>query len=85
MTEIVCEVQQRQRNEDADQGEMSESDWLGIFPVGTELTTADAISVEGLGEFELVGAPWPARNPRTQLASHVEATLRRTAGAADGS
>lgn len=81
--ESVCEVQQRRRNEDADQGETSDSDWLGIFPAGTSLDTAAAVIVEDLGTFELVGAPWPVRNPRTQKESHLEATLNRTAGPQD--
>jgi hypothetical protein len=83
-TEIVCEVQQRSRDEASDT-DVSDTQWLGIFPAGTELDSGDAIVVEGLGEFELDGAPWPARNPRTQAESHVEATLRRTAGPGAGS
>lgn len=81
--ETVCEVQQQRRDEAEDQGELSESHWLGVFPAGTALDSASAVVVEGLGEFELVGAPWPARNPRTQAESHVEATLVRTAGPED--
>jgi hypothetical protein len=82
--ETVCEIQQRQRSETADEGELSDTSWLGVFPAGTDLRTADAVIVEGLGQFELVGDPWTARNPRTQAESHVEATLRRT-GEASGS
>ena len=81
----VCEVQQQRRTEDRERGEASEADWLGIFPAGTDLDTGDAVEVDGLGTFEMVGAPWPARNPRTQAESHVEATLRMTAGAGDAS
>jgi hypothetical protein len=35
--------------------------------------------------FEVVGDPWQARNPRTRLLSHVEATVRKTGEAAVGS
>lgn len=83
--ESVCEIQQNRRDEDESQGELSASDWLGVFPAGTALDTGDAVIVDGLGRFELIGAPWQVRNPRTQTESHVEATLRRVAGAEDAS
>src|SRR5690349_18878201 len=83
--ETLGYVEQRRRTEDEDSGEVSESDWLGIFLEEDTafLDTASAVWVPGLGEFELVGAPWPAYNPRTQVTSHVEATMRRTAGSED--
>lgn len=83
-TETVCEVQQR-RTDEVTEGEVSDAEWLGIFPAETELDTGDAVEVEGLGTFEVDGAPWPARNPRTQTESHVEVALRRVAGAGAGS
>lgn len=83
-TEVVCEVQQR-RADEVTEGEVSDAEWLGVFPAGTAFDTGDAIEVEGLGTFEVDGAPWPARNPRTQTESHVEATLKRVAGAGAGS
>jgi hypothetical protein len=81
-TEVLCELQQQRRNEEGDQGELSETLWNLFLPAGAELDTGDAIVVDG-DEYELVGAPWDARNPRTQQVSHVEATVRRTAGAGD--
>lgn len=78
----VCELQQQQRAEDASQGEVSRTEWIGFFPPGEIINPADTIAVDGL-KFEVIGAPWIARNPRTQTDSHVEATLRRTAGSAD--
>lgn len=83
--ETVCEIQQRSRTEEDDQGELSDTLWLGIFPGETVLRTGDEVRVEGIGNFELVGDPWPARNPRTQVEEHVEATLRRTVGDEEGS
>lgn len=77
--ETVCEVQQDTREEPGDQGELSDTRWRAFFPAGTDLSTADSVSVEGLGDFEFVGDPWPARNPRTRQISHVEATLRQVA------
>lgn len=81
--ETVCEVQQRRRDEDEAQGELSSGTWDGFFPAGTDLNTASAVIVEGEGTFELVGDPWRARNPRTQVFGQVEATLIRTAGPED--
>lgn len=84
----VCEVQKqirRSSEEPEAEGELSDTLWLGIFLAGEDLTTADAIDVDGLGRMELIGAPWPVRNPRTQSVSHIEANLRLTAGAEDAS
>lgn len=83
--ETVSEVQKQQRadEEPGDEGEMSDTKWVGFFPAGTELQTADAVRVEGIGVLELVGDPWAVRNPRTQTISHLEVPLRRTAGAGE--
>lgn len=77
-TETVCDLQQSRRDEQDDQGELSDTVWNLYLPAGTELTTADKVEVDGV-DYEVVGDPWPARNPRTQLESHVEATVRRAA------
>lgn len=82
--ETVCELQQQRRDEPDDQAETSDTTWLVILPAGTEIDTGDAVQVDG-HVYELVGAPWHARNPRTQAESHVEATARRTAGAENAS
>jgi hypothetical protein len=89
--EGVCEVQESKRSlsgrtsEPDSEGENSDAEWLGIFPAGTLLGAADTVRVEGIGALEVVGEPWEARNPRTQVVSHIEAPLRRTAGAEEGS
>lgn len=80
--EAVCELQQRQRSEDRDGGEVSSTDWTGYFLPDVELGTADVVTVEGVA-YEVVGDPWKARDPLLDRDSHVEASLRRTAGAAD--
>ena len=46
------------------------------------MNTSDTVIVDGQ-EYELVGEPWDARNPRTRAQSHIEATVRRTRGADD--
>lgn len=82
--QTVCELQQQRRTEEEDQGEVSEADWLLVLPAGTDIDTGDSVIVDG-NEYELIGAPWPARNPRTRAESHIEATVRRTAGPEDAS
>lgn len=77
----VCELQQRQRSETSDPGQVSKTEWLLILPAGTTIATGDTVTIDGLA-YEVSGEPWPARNPRTQAASHVEATVCRTEGAA---
>jgi hypothetical protein len=77
------EIQQRRREEPGSQGELSDTLWDGFFQADVTLDTSDALLVDGLGTFELVGGPWVAYNPRTQQQSHVEATLRQTTGAED--
>lgn len=82
--DTVCELQRRDRAdaEPAGQGELSDTYWLLVLPAGTVIDTGDRVIVDG-ETFEMFGAPWPVRNPWTQAASHVEATVRRTAGAGD--
>lgn len=80
----VCEIQQRSRRETGDEGEVSDTFWSAYFPAGTVLNTGDAVIVDGLGQFELVGDPWHADTGSFGVA-HVEATVRRTRGPEDGS
>jgi hypothetical protein len=78
--DTVCEIQQKARSESAE-GEPASADWLGVFLAGTAIDSDDKVEVDGIGRFEVIGAPCHARNPRTQQPSHIEATLRRTGGA----
>jgi len=82
---VVCEVQKQQRadEEPGGSGEVSDTRWIGFFPIGTELDTGDAVEVEGIGTLELVGGPWIVRNPRTRSFSHLEVPLRITKGAGE--
>lgn len=80
--ETVCELQQRRREEHDEHGELSDTLWNLFLPAGTAFRTGDAVEVDG-DEYEAVGDPWHARNPRTRQESHVEATVRRTAGTGD--
>ena len=76
----VCELQQRQRSETTDPGTIADSTWLLILPAGTTIGPGDSVTINGDG-YELIGEPWAARNPRTELASHVECTVKRVVGA----
>ena len=84
LVETVGELQQTQRTEPGDAGETSDTRWLLVLPAGTVVNTGDAVIVDG-EVYEVVGAPWPARNPRLGVASHIEASVRRTAGDEGGS
>lgn len=80
-TEVQAEIQQRQRSEN---DELGTGEWLGIFPAGTDLTTADSIDDPRLGRFELDGPPWPVADPfDAGREHHVEVTLKQTKGSDD--
>lgn len=74
--ETLCNLQQVRRDEPASEGELSVTAWNCYFPAGTELTTADAVEIEG-HLYELAGDPWDA-NQGSAAVNHVEATLVRT-------
>jgi hypothetical protein len=78
VTETVCELQQQRRTEPDADGELSDTTWLLVLPAGTQLDTAATVIVNDTA-YEVVGDPWPARNPRTRREHHIEATVRRTA------
>jgi hypothetical protein len=82
LVEVVGELQQLRRDEPAAEGETSDTRWMLFLPAGTALSTRDVVLVDD-EEYEVVGEPWQARNPRTQALSHVECSLRRTAGSGD--
>jgi hypothetical protein len=77
--ETVCELQQQASTEPTD-GQVADSTFLLILPAGTQISTGDAVVVDG-HTYEITGQPWTARNPRTQTVSHIEAAVRRVAGA----
>ena len=77
-TETFCEIQQRQRDEGDDQGEMSDTRWLLVLAAGEQIGSADTVIVDGHA-FELVGDPWPVWDRLVGATDHIEATLRRTA------
>lgn len=82
--EAVCELQQRQRDEPASTGQVSEEQWIAFFPAGTALDAGDGLLVDG-ERYEVLGDPWQTRNPRTKQWGQLEATLSRAAGSEDAS
>jgi hypothetical protein len=78
----TCELQQASRSESTERGDVSHRDWRLFLPAGTHVGAADTVTVDG-EDFEIVGDPWPARNPRTQTVSHLEATVTRRAAPGD--
>lgn len=74
----VCYAEQRQRTEASGEGLVAIEEWLVMLPVGTTVDAADKITVGTLA-LEVVGPPWPVRNPRTQSTSHLECTCRKAA------
>jgi hypothetical protein len=82
VTSTVCELQQRQRDEDTVAGDVSRTSWLLVLPAGTEVRQDSQVVVDG-DTFEVDGEPWEARNPRTKAVSHVEVSVVRTTGPDD--
>lgn len=78
-TETVCELQQRQRSEDSDRGEISSTGWVLFLPYDTLLATGDTVTVGGVS-YEVDGEPWAALDPEPHTGddSHIEASLKRT-------
>lgn len=77
---IACDVQQVRTSEPGEAGEFSVSEWWGFFPSGTGLDTGDAVVHPTKGTFEVTGEPYDA--DQSQSVGHMQATLKRTAGAA---
>lgn len=87
-TEITaaCELQQVTRLEGSvDSGRQAE-DWVvfvdpmgedeGGYLIEVELEGSDRVEIDGR-TYELIGPPWPVRNPRTGVVTHIEAQARR--------
>jgi hypothetical protein len=75
--DVLCEVQQRSRNESEGMAEVGIEQWFLCLPPFVSVTTLDRVVIDGL-RYEFVGPPWPVRHPRTGAASHVECTVKRT-------
>lgn len=73
---LPCWLHQTYRDDDTALTQQQTQTWTAYFPADADLEGVDAVTVDGEA-FELVGPPWLARNPRTGVSSHVEATLKR--------
>lgn len=85
--ETVCELQQLTREEEGNQGELSDTGWRAFFLPAEEMgdnPTGNQLVVDG-DVYEFVGAPEHKRNPRTQLLEQWEVTLRHTGTEESGS
>lgn len=83
LADTVCELQQTSRDEPAAEGELSRTTWTVFFPADApSFSSGDVMLVED-EEYQLQGAAWRARNPRTREVSHIEATAIRTVGPED--
>lgn len=80
--ETVIELQRRAADEH--DNTVSDTDWVAFFLPTEDVRSGDAVVVDGF-KYEVVGDPALWRNPRTQVDSHLEAGLRRTAGSEDAS
>lgn len=78
--DTVCELQQRQRRENEEQ--IGDATWVAFFRPGETIGSGDEVVVDGV-VYQVEGDPWPVRSPRVGTLHHVEATLRRMAGALD--
>lgn len=74
----VCYCEQRNATEDTANTDQQSQEWKVLLPAGTAVDGHDLITVGSL-VLEVIGPPWPARNPRTQSVSHVECTARMVA------
>lgn len=75
---FACWLSQTQRSEATANADVQHETWvlyLEVAAAGVE--GFDRVTVDGI-TYELDGPPWPARNPRTRLVTHVECTLRRS-------
>lgn len=76
VTTAACEIQQVSRSEDTVNTAQQSEDWSLFVHPDALVEGSDRIVVDGVA-YELVGPPWPARNPRTGVVSHIEAQVRR--------
>lgn len=84
VTSTVVELQPRTAKEGAANEEISSDDFTAFFLPSEDLTTADAIVIEGR-TYEMDGLPQTWVHPITQVPTYIEAPVRRVAGAEDGS
>lgn len=84
MVDDLGALQQMQRKEPTDAGELSAATYTLFLAAGTVIDTGDAVIV-GDSTYELVGDPSRVYNERTGIEHHVKATVVLTAGQVVGS
>lgn len=83
LVNTTCSLQQQARATDEVVGEIAETFWDLFLPTGTAIDTSDRVLVAN-AFYEVVGQPWDAREGSAEV-WHVEATVKRVAGAGDTS
>lgn len=76
---FACWLHQEQRSEETANTDTQRERWTlyldasaaGLVDGGDRVTVDDVV-------YEMDGPSWPALNPRTQVVTHVECTVRRT-------
>ena len=76
-TSVRCELQQARRIEEDGSENWQVGVWRLFLPSGTSVSGVDRIEIDDVS-YEFEGPPWPVRNPRTGLVSHIEATVRQS-------
>lgn len=76
--ETRCALQQFQREEHQQAGEVSDALWNLYLPFGTVIGSSAVIRTDGR-DYEVTGEPWQAREGSRSM-WHVEALVRRRAG-----
>ena len=87
-TEALCDLQQVHglgsgvgaRQGESGEGQVQETTFTLYLEPDVPLGGADAVEIDGEG-YQVVGRPNVLHNPRTGFPHHIEAKLRRVAGA----
>jgi hypothetical protein len=75
-TTALCEFQQQQRSEDTVDADRQSESWTLFVEPDATIDGGDRIEIDGV-TYQVDGPPWHARNPRTQIETHIEARVRR--------
>lgn len=82
LVDTVCELQQRQRSEPGDEGDLSKTIWDVFFLIDTPTFDSGDGLLIGDDEYEFEGKPWKASSS-SGCVDHIEATAIQTVGAGD--
>lgn len=75
-TAVKCWVEQVKASESTVDTAQGSETWKLYLPAGCGATKDSTLTI-GIKEYEFDGPPWTATNPRTGIATHIEATGRQ--------